>query len=195
MTAAPPAEPSESTTAQTGAPAPARPPAGETCWQERRFALRVCDLPLRGGAVERRGVVVHGGSVVILARTHDGRIVFIENRRWQIGRSLLELPAGTLEPGEDPAVAAARELAEETGFACARLEPLIACFALPGITTEIMHGYLAMGLSEVGQALEADEDIRVVCLTPEEARRRLLDGEIEDMKTAAMLGRYLLRDS
>jgi ADP-ribose pyrophosphatase len=181
------------TPAETGpAPAPPQTPPGEALWRERRFELRVCDLPLRGGAIERRGVVVHGGSVVILAITADERIVFIENRRWQIGRTLLELPAGTLEPGEDPAQAAARELGEETGFACDTVRPLSVCQALPGITTEVIHGFLATGLRVVGQNLEADEDIGVVCLSRAEAARRLREGEIQDLKTIAMLGLYLL---
>lgn len=179
------------TTPPPGPPAP-RPPAGETIHRERRFELRRCRLALRGGGVELRGLVVHPGAVVLLPVLDDGRLVFIRNRRWQLGHRLLELPAGTLEPGEAPARCAARELIEETGYAAADLVAGRPFYAAPGLSTELMHPFLARGLTAVGQALEADEDIEVEPLTVDAARAALLDGRLADGKSLAVLGRYLI---
>lgn len=172
---------------------PPRPPAGPAVHTERRFSLRICALPLRDGATEDRGVVIHGGSVVILARLPDDQLVFIRNRRWQIGHRLLELPAGTLGPGEDPAACAARELEEEAGFRAGRVTLLQPFYALPGLTTEIMYAYLAEDLTPVGQRLEPDEDIEVAPLPVAEVRRLMAAGEIHDMKSLAVLGAWFAR--
>lgn len=172
---------------------PPRPPGGTTAYEERRFRLRVCELPLRGGRAERRGVVLHGGSVVILPRLGEDQIVFIRNRRWQLGHRLLELPAGTLGPGEDPAACAARELEEEAGYRAGRLVPLQAFYALPGLTTEIMHAFVAEDLTPVGQRLEPDEDIQVQPLAMADVRARMARGELHDMKSLAVLGAWFAR--
>ncbi len=174
-------------------PLEAKPPTGETVYSERRFDLRVCDLVLSTGEVERRGVIVHPGSVVILAVDQDDHIVMIRNLRWQIGQRLFELPAGTLEPGEDPALCAGRELQEETGYRADTIEHLHTFFALPGGSTEVMHAYIARGLTFVGQDLMADEDILVERLPVRDARSALLDGSIVDGKTLAILSLYLLK--
>ena len=97
------------------------PPTGEVLWRDRRFELRVVTLPLRDGQTERRGLMVHPGAVVILPVRDDGSVVLIRNHRWTLGRAVLELPAGGLDPGEAPAVAAARELEEETGYRAAHI--------------------------------------------------------------------------
>lgn len=168
-------------------------PAGTTIYEERRFSLRVCELKLRDGRVEHRGVVIHPGSVVIIALNPADELVLIRNRRWQIGRRLLELPAGTLESGEDPQACAGRELEEETGYRAGRLEHFHSFFALPGGSTEVMHAYVARDLTPVGQTLMPDEDIEVVCMDVEAVTQALVDGEIVDAKTMALLGLYLLR--
>lgn len=176
----------------TPTPLVPHPPPGEAIHRERRFELRRCRVALRGGGSELRGLVVHPGAVVLLPVLDDGRLVFIRNRRWQIGHPLLELPAGTLEPGEDPAHCAARELIEETGYAAAELVAGSPFYAAPGLSTERMFPFLARGLTAVGQALEADEDIEVEPMTIEAARAALLDGRLADGKSLAVLGRYLI---
>ena len=171
------------------------PPAGEVLWRERRFELRVVTLPLRDGRTERRGLVVHPGAAVILPVLDDGSVVLIRNHRWTLGRAVLELPAGGLDPAETPAAAAARELEEETGYRAAHVAPMGRFFAAPGSSTEVMHGFLATGLTHVGQRLESDERIEVAVLTKAEVRRRLLAGELENGPTMALLGRWLLSDA
>lgn len=168
------------------------PCPGDVLYRDHRCEVRRCLVPLHGGGHTPRALVVHPGSVVMLPLLDDGRIVFIENRRWQVGEVLVELPAGTLAWGEDPAVGAARELVEETGYRAGSLEAGRPFYAAPGLTSEVMHPFVARGLVAVGQALEADEEIRPLPLTVAEARARLADGRIADAKTIAILGRHLL---
>ena len=137
-------------------------------------------------------MVIHPGSVVLVPVTDDGEIVLIRSRRWQLGRPLIELAAGTRGADELPGQCAARELREETGYRAEHLVALDPIFALPGLTTEIMYPFLAHGLTPVGQALEADEDIEVLPLPIDEVRRMIASGEIRDAKTMAVLGRVFL---
>lgn len=180
--------------ALSGPPRPlrARPPEGETVYEEPRFTLKVCAVPLSGGGETRRGLMRHPGSVVILPVLDDGCIVLIRNTRWQIGETLLEVPAGTLEWGEDPRDGAARELAEETGYRASGWTAGASFYAAPGVSDEVMHVFIARGLVEVGQQLAPDERIDVVTCSMDEAREALLDGRIADAKSIAVLARHLL---
>ena len=168
------------------------PPDGETIYREQRFELRRCRIPLRGGGIQERGLIVHPGAVVLIPILDDGRVALIENHRWQVGRRLLELPAGTMEPGEDPRICAARELEEETGYHAEHLEAWAPFYPLPGGSTEVMYPFIARELAWVGQRLEPDEDISVVPKTIEEIQLLIETGTLEDGKSIAMLGRYLL---
>lgn len=134
-----------------------------------------------------REVVVHPGAVVVLPVLLDGRVVLIRNRRVAVGETLLELPAGTLNAGEDPAACALRELAEETGYRAERLEPLLRFYPSPGVLDEVMHGFLATGLRAGAQDLDAGEEIAVAPMTPEALDDALRSGAIRDGKTLALL--------
>lgn len=173
----------------------ANPPEGETLYREPRFELRICSIILSDGSCESRGLMVHPGAVVLVPVLADGRIVMIRNRRWQVGHRLLELPAGTRNLSESVEVCAHRELREETGYSADKLEPLPSFFAAPGVSTEVMHPYVATGLNLVGQDLELDEDIEVVLLNRAQVIAAMLDGGIIDGKTLAVLGRYVLSTS
>ena len=140
-----------------------------------------------------REVVVHPGAVTILPLLDDGRIVLIRNQRLTIGQELLELPAGTLEPGEPPRDCALRELEEETGYRADTISPLCEFYTTPGICTERMWVFVARDLTHTQQNLQGAEQIRVCVLTIDEVRRMLRAGEIEDGMTIAALGTYLLR--
>jgi len=171
------------------------PPTGKTVYEEKRFSLRVCELELTNGKTQKRGVVIHPGAVVILPIAENGDLILIRNNRWQVGHRLLELPAGTLEPGEDPLQCAGRELVEETGYAAAQIEAFHTFFPMPGGSTEVMHCFLARKLTEVGQRLEPDEDIEVVPVSQDAIEKLLLNGDIVDGKTLALIGLYLLRQA
>ena len=158
----------------------------------RRFTVeqRVFDGPLGEPIV--REAVVHPGAAVILPILDASRIIMIRQIRQVVDEELWELPAGTLEPGEPPIETACRELIEETGYRAERIEPLVTFYSSPGICTELMHVFVATGLTPVGQNLDAGEQIDVEIVSLIDARRRLLAGELRDGKTIAALGRYLL---
>lgn len=144
----------------------------------------------QGGSIKRQ-VVRHPGAAVILPILNFGepeaQIVFIRNYRFAPRVVLWELPAGTMERGEDPRLTAARELEEETGYSAATLVPLGRFYTTPGMTDEVMHAYAATGLRAVGQRLEADENITVHPIGVDLAMGMLDRGELIDGKTVAAL--------
>lgn len=131
--------------------------------------------------------VEHPGAVVILPLLDDGRVCLIRNRRVAVGETLIEIPAGTLEPGEDPALAAVRELEEETGYRAARWEKLLEFFVSPGILNERMHLFAARDLIPGDQALDAGEQIEPLLVPWDNAMALLRGGEIRDAKTIIAL--------
>jgi len=137
-----------------------------------------------------REVVVHPGAVVILAIEKDDTVLLIHNRRQSIGEVLLELPAGTLEKGEDPMNCAGRELIEETGYIAGRLMPMPAFYTSPGILTERMYPFVAYDLQETKRALEEGEEIEVMPVPLNVAITMCADGRICDGKTIATLLMY-----
>jgi ADP-ribose pyrophosphatase len=134
--------------------------------------------------------VQHPGAVTILPILDDGRVCLIRNYRVAVGKTLVELPAGTLEPGEDPAETARRELVEETGYAAGSMEKLREFFMSPGILNERMHLYLARGLVAGKSALEPGERIEPLVVDWAEAMQMVADGTIEDAKTLVGLFHY-----
>lgn len=139
------------------------------------------------GSRHIRETVQHPGAVTILPLLDGDRVCLIRNWRVAVGQTLIELPAGTLEPHEDPAVTAARELIEETGYRAARLEKLLEFFMSPGILNERMRVYLARGLTPGNMALEAGERIEPLVVAWNEAMQMALDGTIQDAKTLVAL--------
>jgi len=130
-------------------------------------------------------VLPHPGAVAIVAMEED-RIVLIRQLRPAVGRHMLEIPAGILEPNEDPQVAAARELGEETGLRAGRLERLGGIYSAPGYSSEYLHIYLATDLTAGPTNFDAGEEILdILWLGVEEVEDRIAAGEIEDGKTIA----------
>ena len=138
----------------------------------------------------KREVVVHPGAVVVIPFLDAQTILLIRNRRYAIGQILIELPAGTLEKGEDPINAAGRELLEETGYLAARLQSLGRFYTSPGVLTEAMYAYAARDLERSHAALEEGEEIELLSATLSEAIRMIRDGQIVDGKTIATLLMY-----
>ncbi|MFN3200278.1 MAG: NUDIX hydrolase [Bradymonadia bacterium] len=170
-------------------PPPPSPPEGETVFTGRRITIQKVQIDTEEGPVDR-DLVLHPGSVVLLPITDDGRVVLIKNRRYAVGGDLLEVPAGTLEIGEDPYDAAGRELTEETGYTAARIERLGTFYPSPGTCTEQMHTWLATGLTAGEQSLDVGESITVVHFTLAEIADMMRRGAIHDGKTLAVLGLY-----
>lgn len=146
------------------------------------------EVRLRGpqGLEYRRQHVRHPGAVCILplrGSGNDRSVVFVRNYRAAVGGYLLELPAGTLEPGEPPETCAARELTEETGFRAATLIPLGRFHTSPGISDEVIWAFVAIGLVEVGQSLEAGEQLVVEEVLLADAKRLIREGGMTDAKS------------
>jgi ADP-ribose pyrophosphatase len=131
--------------------------------------------------------VRHPGAAVILPLLDDGRLCLVRNYRPAVRETLIELPAGTLESGEDPAETARRELAEETGYRAGRIEHLISFYSSPGIFDENMHLYLARDLTPGPMSLDPNEQLTPMLCSWEESLAMMRSGEIHDGKTLAGL--------
>jgi len=140
----------------------------------------------KDGVTRTKPMVRHNGAATILPilETEDGaRIVMVRNERVTIDSFLLELPAGGIDKGEDPQVAAGRELLEETGYRAATLEPLCQFLTTPGLTDEFMYVFVARDLTHVGQQLEPYESLSVELLEPEAVIEMVNGNQITDGKT------------
>jgi len=145
------------------------------------------------GRVVARDWIHYPGAAAILPVLADGSIVLIRNVRFAVAETLYEVPAGMLEPDEDPGVCAARELTEETGYTAGALEKLGQFYTGPGTCDEVMHVFLATDLADGPQDLETYERIEVEVQPAERVREMVRDGRIHDAKTIAALGMYWLR--
>jgi ADP-ribose pyrophosphatase len=159
-------------------------------FQGQRFRVERAVQVTPDGARHLREVVRHPGAVVVLPLLDDGRICFVRNYRVAVDQTLVELPAGTLEPDEPPQTTALRELAEETGYRAGRIEHLITFWMSPGILDERMHLYLAESLTPGPMALEAGEDLQPLLCTWDEALEMARRGDIRDSKTLVGLLYY-----
>ena len=145
------------------------------------LALRLDQVAMPNGRRAEREVIEHHGAVGILAVDDQDRVAMIEQYRHPVVRRLWELPAGLLdEPGEEPVLAAQRELAEETGLAAGTWSVLVDVMASPGFTDEAVRIFLAQDLTRVDRPEAHDEeaDIRLSFVPMDEAVRRALAGEI-----------------
>ena len=162
-------------------------------YEGRVVSLRVDRVAMPEGRTAQREVVEHAQAVAVVPVAADGRIVMVRQYRLPVGRVLLEVPAGTLDPAEEPEEAAQRELQEETGFRAQRLERLAGFWVAPGYCTEYIHVYLAEGLSESRLAADEDELIQVETVSLDEALRLVDAGHIEDAKSVCGLLQYARR--
>ncbi|QLH35152.1 MAG: NUDIX hydrolase [Parachlamydiaceae bacterium] len=142
----------------------------------------------------KRDAVIHPGAVVILPMLDEHTLILIRNERFAIGKTLWELPAGTLETNEHPQETAARELVEETGYEAGKIEFLTDFYTTPGFCNEKMFAYTAKDLKLVGQKLEETENIIVEQRTWNEVLKMIFNGEIHDAKTLTTLLFYYYRN-
>lgn len=147
----------------------------------------------------KREVIVHPGSVVVLpwltggqTPTRNDTILLIRNVRQAIGKTLVELPAGTLERDESPINGAGRELQEETGYLAQRLQPIGSFYASPGVLTEKLYAFSAFDLSATAVHRDDGEEIEVAPTRYLDALELIKSGAIEDAKTIATLLMYAL---
>ena len=155
-----------------------------------RFSVVRVSRTLPGENVHAREVIRHPGAVAIIPILQGDRVCLIRNYRISVDRTLIELPAGTLEPPELPEFCARRELREETGYADEQLQKLRQFYVSPGILDEVMYLYVATGLSAGSPSPEAGELIENLVVPWDEALRMVADGRIQDAKTIVGLLSY-----
>ena len=164
--------------------------ADEPVFQGIRFNIHQVELEGQRGRSVTRQMVVAPSAVVVLPLLDQQHVVLIRNERFAVGQTLWELPAGTIEPGEQPMDCAARELTEEAGYRAGKLEKLIDFYPSPGICTERMHAYMATDLQHVGQSLDDNERITVEVIPIKKSIQMIQDNTIRDGKTIATLLYY-----
>lgn len=161
--------------------------ASETLFEGRLLQLRRDTVRLPNGRESVREVVVHPGAVAVVPVLDDGRVLLVRQFRYAAGKPLLEIPAGTLRPGEDPPECAQRELREETGYTARRLEPVASFYLAPGYSTELLHLFWATGLTPAEGERDEDEILEIVPMNLHEAVAAIDRGEIQDAKSVAGL--------
>jgi len=164
----------------------------EILFQSRLYHIEKTWQTGRSGQALERHVIIHPGAVGVLPLLDDGRVVLLRQYRVAVDAYLIELPAGTLEPGEEPLASAHRELIEETGYTAGKMEPLITFFTSPGIIREQLHLFVASELTPGKTALEDGEDIETLIADWGEIREMIARGDITDAKTLIGLQHYLL---
>ena len=161
---------------------------GKRIYEGNILDLEVDRVLLASGNEATREVVRHKGAVVVLPLHDVGRIELVRQYRYPMGDVLLELPAGKLDPGEEPVSCAARELAEETAWKPVEIHELGSFFTTPGFTDEVLYAFVATPLEPAPDiAQDPDEAIDNVTMTVEEALDACRNGSIRDSKTIATL--------
>jgi len=155
----------------------------ETIYEGKVIDVHVDEVELPDGSKSKREIVRHPGAVAVIAKTEDNKYLFVRQFRKPLDRTIIEIPAGKLEKGEDPAETAKRELLEETGYRCKSVKHIVSFYTSPGFADERIHLYFASGLTAGTQLTDADEFLDVLELTLEEAEDYVRKREIYDAKT------------
>lgn len=161
--------------------------SSEILFEGKIITVRKDTARLENDTLAGREVVEHPGGVCVLALEEDGTTYTVKQFRYPFGRVVEELPAGKLDGKENHRLAAERELSEEVGLTAAEWIYLGGVFASPGFCTEVLHIYLARGLTQGGQHLDEDEFLNVERQSFEGLVNRVMAGEIEDMKSVAAI--------
>lgn len=160
--------------------------SSKTVFEGRIVTVQHDTVELENGKEAFREVIRHPGAVAVLA-VEDGKILLVRQYRYCIGRELLEIPAGKLEPGEEPLPAAIRELSEETGCECAELTPLGRYYGSAGCLDEGIHLYFGLVSRQGDSHPDEDEFLTLERRTPAELEAMMAAGELPDGKTLAAL--------
>ena len=156
-------------------------------YKGRKFDYEVIKLRLPNGVEGNWECVRHPGGALAVPVTDDGKFVLVKQYRFTVAGRLLEFPAGTVEPNEDPFETIKREIEEETGYSANKWQSLGKFILAPGYSDEYIYAYLAQGLTKLENPpqQDEDEDIEVVLMTAEELEAAILNGEPIDGKTIA----------
>lgn len=162
----------------------------------RLLRLEVQDVELSGGRSSRREIVRHPGAVAIVAQIPNGRFLLVRQYRKAVNQTLLEIPAGCLEPDEKPEDCVRREIREETGYTVAELTPLGSVFSSPGFCDEVLWLFYARLQREAGTPQpDDDETIETILLERAEFEHAVRAGSIRDAKTLSAWLLFTTRES
>ena len=157
------------------------------------IVLNLETVTLPNGTTVELEIVRHPGAAAIVPLKADGTVTLIRQYRHAAGGFIYEIPAGKLDKGEDPLACAARELEEEVGYRAERFELLTSIFTAPGFADEVIHIYLATGLTQGRQQLDHDEILEINEVPLEKAVGMIRAGEIRDAKSIVGLETVYLR--
>ncbi|MBL6009606.1 ADP-ribose pyrophosphatase [Bacillus halotolerans] len=171
--------------------------AKEQIFSGKVIDLYVEDVELPNGKTSKREIVKHPGAVAVLAVTDEGKIIMVKQFRKPLERTIVEIPAGKLEKGEEPEYTALRELEEETGYTAKKLTKITAFYTSPGFADEIVHVFLAEELSVLEEKRELDEDefVEVMEVTLGDALKLVESHEVYDAKTAYAIQYLQLKEA
>ena len=158
-------------------------PGRRVIYRGRKIDLALQTGRLADGSTAEREVVVHRGAVALLPMLDGDRLCLVKNDRYAVGKTLLEVPAGTLDAGETPDETAARELREETGYLAGSITRIGEWWVSPGVVTERMFLYVCRDLTPGPTDLQADESLEPVIVSWDDALAMVGDGRIDDAKS------------
>jgi ADP-ribose pyrophosphatase len=165
--------------------------ATQQIYQGRAVNIRVDTVEKADGTKTTREVVEHSDCIAVVALDEQGKILLVRQFRHAVGRFLLEIPAGGIDPGEEPVDSVRRELQEEIGYFPRKIDKLGGFYATPGYGTEYLHCFLATDLVLARLVAEDTDDIELVRVSPQEIPRLIASGEICDAKSIAALLMFL----
>ncbi|RWZ60195.1 NUDIX hydrolase [Halobacillus fulvus] len=168
----------------------------EHIFKGKILELNIDSVTLPDGNTSKRELIKHPGAVAVVAITDDNKLVCVEQYRKPMEKSMVEIPAGKLEPNEKPETCALRELEEETGYTTDHLQWITSFYTSPGFADEIVHLYYTDQLKTLAETPEGDVDefVELMELTLEEAEQLEKEERIHDAKTAYALLYWKLRD-
>jgi len=173
-------------------PEPERKLSSQQIYSGRAINVRVDTVEKAGGSRTTREIVEHSDSVAVVVLDEQGSILLVRQYRHAVGKALLEIPAGGIDPGEQPLEAVRRELQEETGYFPRQIDKLGGFYATPGYGTEYLHCFLAGDLVPARLVAEDTEDIELVRISADEIPGLIASGDICDAKSVAALLMFLL---
>lgn len=165
--------------------------SSQQIYQGHAVNIRVDTVEKAGGRKTTRDVVEHSDCVAVVVIDGQDNIILVRQFRHPVDRFLLEIPAGGIDPGEEPLDSVRRELQEEIGYFPRRIDKLGGFYSIPGYGTEYLHCFLATDLVPGRLVAEDTEDIELIRISPREIPRLITSGEICDAKSIAALLMFL----